>query len=157
MENEKEPDEYDELFGYPKTEVFRTKRLLDYLDLAASRADKEDLQKDQKNKHRFKTKTVVVTGSFEKCVKLLFHMRRTDIIREIKKAITELADSDFGDQEKDCEYKDLPLKGGDKVMKYRNLKDGFLIVGIDTEDVIRLANLNNASVSETAQTRECLS
>lgn len=156
MENKKEPDEYDELFGYPKTEVFCTKRLLDYLDLAASRADKEDPQKDQKNKHRFKTKTVVVTGPFEKSVKLLFHMRRTDIIREIKKAITELADSDFGDQEKDCEYKDLPLKGGDKVMKYRNL-NGVLVVAIDTEDVTRLANLNNASVSETAQTRECLS
>lgn len=154
------PDEYDELFGVPKIEVWNTIDLLDFSDAVTAYTTGESFNKRKylkqksfavveglNNKYRLKIKTVIVGKSFEESVKLSSQKQRPDVIREIKKAIIELAAVEC---EEGTRYRELTLKEGKCRLLYRYIGDAKLIAEIDKDELCELLDMNNAPGPEPA-------
>lgn len=153
-------DEYDELFGVPKIEVWNTIDLLDFSDAVTAYTTGESFNKRKylkqksfavveglNNKYSLKIKTVIVGKSFEESVKLSSQKQRPDIIREIKKAIIELAAVEC---EEGTRYRELTLKEGKCRLLYRYIGDAKLIAEINKDELCALLDMNNAPGPEPA-------
>lgn len=136
---------YDEKFGCPSTDVFRTDEFLQFLDEVIHFDDitsAQEATEDWNDLSKYLISKVVATEDFESALKQLKKKHQTNVIKNLRTVIVELLGHDISTRHSNhpltnmLQHRDIHLDGGRLVLIYKYLTDSELIMSLKLQDVV---------------------